>query len=92
MHKNLNQKTTLGGTMQLNQMVNLETLRFPEFNKNIKVEQHEMIMFNSSYISRVMANNEMFKIIFDMTSFFAIHIQPEINPKNNRQQSTGGRA
>ena len=29
-------------------MVTLKQLRFLEFNKNIKVEQHEMVMFNSS--------------------------------------------
>ena len=46
--KNLNQTTTLGGTMQLNQMVTLEQLCFPEFNKNIKIEWHEMVKFNSS--------------------------------------------
>ena len=36
--KNINPTTTLGGTVQLNQMVTLEQLHFPEFNKNIKIE------------------------------------------------------
>ena len=46
--KNLNPTTTLGGTVQFNQMVMLEQLCFPDFNKDIKIEQHEMIMFDSS--------------------------------------------
>ena len=46
--KNLNPTTTLGGTVQLNQTVSLEQLCSPKFNKNIKVEGHEMIMFNSN--------------------------------------------
>ena len=46
--KNLNPTATLGGIVQLNQTVTLEQLRFPEFNKNIKIEQHKMIVFDSN--------------------------------------------
>ena len=38
--KNVNPTTTLGGTVQLSQMVMLDYLCFAEFNKNIKIDQH----------------------------------------------------
>ena len=47
--RNLNPTTTLGGTVQLNQTVTLEQLCFPEFNKNIKIDQHEMIIFDANF-------------------------------------------
>ena len=45
-NKNINPTTTLGGTVQFNQTVTLEQLHFPDFNKNIKIEQHKMILFD----------------------------------------------
>ena len=34
--------------MELNQTIILEQLHFPEFNKNINIEQHKMIVFDSN--------------------------------------------